>query len=278
MQPLSHGAAPHHSRDNRPEWCHRRLTERSHNHRSSRMASRTCAHHSTHACMWMCNVQLVCMLGSDRTTTSGGTRTCTVHGRVALITKVCVAPATKFSNVLPGVTPRQQWNINGGFCGAVSFQALHLAYGAWISQDLVRKANTHGSGHCAPGEVSLCVRERERARAHTHTHTHTHAHTHTHTHTHTCTHTHTHTHTQQGCEVGANNIGETARNLKLDYDEWDYNQTKPQSAGSVLRSSLATTQHAQRSKLKSHSRSPLAKSHWPTFTIVPLACTGRGCA
>jgi hypothetical protein len=123
-----------------------------------------------------------CCMGSDRTTTSGGTRTCTVHGRVALITKVCVAPATKYSNVLPGVTPRQQWNINGGFCGAVSFQALHLAYGAWISQDLVRKANTHGSGHCAPGEVSWYESERTHARVHTHTHTHTRTHTHTHTH------------------------------------------------------------------------------------------------
>lgn len=32
-----------------------------------------------------------------------------------------------------------------------------------------------------------------------------------------------------GCEVGALNIGETASNLKLVYDEWDYNSSKPQS-------------------------------------------------
>eukprot|EP01079_Euglenida_sp_SAG-EU17-18_P008906 gene8906-1596_t len=59
----------------------------------------------------------------------------------------CAPPSTQYSRVLP-ITPRQQWNINGGFCGAVSFQASMLAFGAWVSQDLVRKANTFGSGHC----------------------------------------------------------------------------------------------------------------------------------
>jgi hypothetical protein len=40
-----------------------------------------------------------------------------------------------------GPKPGQQWNINGGFCGAWSTQQACLAHGAWISQDLVRKAN-----------------------------------------------------------------------------------------------------------------------------------------
>ena len=31
------------------------------------------------------------------------------------------------------------------------------------------------------------------------------------------------------CEVGAHNIGATARNLKLRYAEWDYNATQPQA-------------------------------------------------
>ena len=37
--------------------------------------------------------------------------------------------------------PGQQWNTAGGFCGAFSVQHGALAFGAWISQDLVRKAN-----------------------------------------------------------------------------------------------------------------------------------------
>lgn len=98
--------------------------------------------------------------------------------------KICAAPQTKYSVVLP-VTPRQQWNIEGGFCGAMSVQTAHLAFGAWISQDLVRKANTHGVGHCEPGN---------------------------------------------GCELEPTNIGQTAQNLKLDYDVFDHSQPKPQAA------------------------------------------------
>ena len=60
----------------------------------------------------------------------------------------CVAPGTcvppagaKYSRVIVGPKPGQQWNENGGFCGAWSVQQCALAHGAWISQDLVRKAN-----------------------------------------------------------------------------------------------------------------------------------------
>ena len=58
----------------------------------------------------------------------------------------CTPPASKFSRVATGPTPGQQWNINGGFCGAFSLQHAALAFGAWISQDLVRKANKETPG------------------------------------------------------------------------------------------------------------------------------------
>merc|ERR1719262_1901438 len=54
---------------------------------------------------------------------------------------ICKPPSTKYSRVMVGPKPGQQWNINGGFCGAWSTQQASLAHGAWISQDLVRKAN-----------------------------------------------------------------------------------------------------------------------------------------
>ena len=95
----------------------------------------------------------------------------------------CTPPKTKFSTVLP-VRPRQQWNTAGGFCGALSIQTGGLAFGAWLSQDLIRKANDFGAGHCKEG---------------------------------------------LGCEILPGNIGETANNLKLDFEEWDYNATKPQN-------------------------------------------------
>ena len=58
----------------------------------------------------------------------------------------CVPPATAFSRVIAGPQPGQQWNIAGGFCGAFSLQHAALAHGAWISQDLVRKANKDQPG------------------------------------------------------------------------------------------------------------------------------------
>ena len=100
----------------------------------------------------------------------------------------------QFSRVLP-VTPRQQWNFAGGFCGSLSIQTAHLAFGAWISQGLVREANTFGAGHCDGGSPGRPGPKKG-----------------------------------EGCEVGALNLGQTAQGLKLHYDEWDYNSTKPQSA------------------------------------------------
>ena len=53
----------------------------------------------------------------------------------------CTPPVAAFSRVIPGPQPGVQWETSGGFCGAFSTQHAALAFGAWISQDLVRKAN-----------------------------------------------------------------------------------------------------------------------------------------
>jgi hypothetical protein len=97
---------------------------------------------------------------------------------------VCKQPPAKYTKVLD-LQPRQQWNIDGGFCGAMSIQQAALGVGAWISQDLVRKANTHGEGHGSP---------------------------------------------DKGYEVLPSNVLETVTNLKLNGEEWDHSQPKPQAA------------------------------------------------
>jgi hypothetical protein len=72
----------------------------------------------------------------------------------ALADESCVAPGTctapsaaAFSAVAP-VTPRHQWPDKGGYCGSLSVQAIALSFGAWISEDGVRRA---ASGGCADG-------------------------------------------------------------------------------------------------------------------------------
>ena len=68
----------------------------------------------------------------------------------------CTPPAAKYSKVVLGPQPGQQWNINGGFCGAFSTQHAALAFGAWISQDLVRKGNKDSPGpHNMHGDSTL---------------------------------------------------------------------------------------------------------------------------
>ena len=42
----------------------------------------------------------------------------------------CTAPSSPYSRVIPGPQPGQQWNIEGGFCGAFSTQHAALAFGA----------------------------------------------------------------------------------------------------------------------------------------------------
>ena len=55
-----------------------------------------------------------------------------------------------------GIVPGQQWNSNGGFCGAFSTQHAALSVGAWISQDLVRKANRDQPGeHNMHGDTTV---------------------------------------------------------------------------------------------------------------------------
>lgn len=68
---------------------------------------------------------------------------------------ICTPPSTKYSRVIRGPAPGQQWNIDGGFCGAFSVQQTALAKGAWLSQDLVRKANRDGPApHTMHGDSS----------------------------------------------------------------------------------------------------------------------------
>lgn len=66
---------------------------------------------------------------------------------------VCVEPPSKHKEVLP-IQPRQQWNIAGGFCGSLSIQVLMMGKGAWVSEDLIRKANIGAAchGHTSPGD------------------------------------------------------------------------------------------------------------------------------
>lgn len=64
----------------------------------------------------------------------------------------CIAPGrctpfpAKYTKVLP-LEPRQQWKGDGGFCGAQSIQSSALAFGAWISQDIIRYETPKGEGH-----------------------------------------------------------------------------------------------------------------------------------
>ena len=66
---------------------------------------------------------------------------------------VCVEPPSNFKRVLP-IQPRQQWNIAGGFCGSLSIQVMMMGHGAWVSEDLIRKANIGAPchGHSATAE------------------------------------------------------------------------------------------------------------------------------
>jgi len=102
----------------------------------------------------------------------------------------CIPPNMAYSRVMRGPQPSQQWNVNGGFCGAFSIQQGALAHGAWISQDLVRKANGDQDWieHNMHGDPVL------------------------------------------GYEVVPTNVAFTAQQLKLTYDEWDWNATAPQAA------------------------------------------------
>ncbi len=102
----------------------------------------------------------------------------------------CTAPSTKFSKVIAGPSPGIQWETSGGFCGAFSVQHAALGFGAWISQDLVRKANRDQTGipHNMHGDTTV------------------------------------------GFEVMPINVAYTSDKLKLNYEEWDYSSPPPQAA------------------------------------------------
>ena len=59
---------------------------------------------------------------------------------------ICSPPDSKFQMVAP-IVPRAQWAYDGGFCGSLSIQSIAMTKGAYISQDLVRKAAPFGGGH-----------------------------------------------------------------------------------------------------------------------------------
>jgi hypothetical protein len=101
----------------------------------------------------------------------------------------CKAPATAFSRVVEGPAPGVQWETSGGFCGAFSVQHAALGFGAWISQDLVRKANRDQTGipHNMHGDPTV------------------------------------------GFEVMPINVAYTAEKLKLNYVEWDSSAPSPQA-------------------------------------------------
>lgn len=60
---------------------------------------------------------------------------------------VCTPPTDYKYVVGRDATPREQWAISGGFCGALSIQTIAMTYGYWVSEDLIRKAAPdHGQG------------------------------------------------------------------------------------------------------------------------------------
>jgi hypothetical protein len=101
----------------------------------------------------------------------------------------CKAPAAKYSKTAKGPKPGQQWNLSGGFCGGWSTQQSALSVGAWVSQDLVRKANRDQTGI----EKNM------------------------------------HGDTTVGYEVVPINAEYTATKLKLTVEMWDYTQPAPQA-------------------------------------------------
>lgn len=104
---------------------------------------------------------------------------------VSLPLLVCLLSITGLSSI---VFCYNLGNIDGGFCGSFSIQHTALAFGAWISQDLVRKANRASPGpHNMHGDGVL------------------------------------------GYEVVPSNVATTAKHLRLAFDEWDYEQPKPQA-------------------------------------------------
>jgi hypothetical protein len=58
----------------------------------------------------------------------------------------CEPPIYHYNSKILDITPRRQWDWDGGFSGEVSIQTIALACGSWVSQDLIRKAAPPGLG------------------------------------------------------------------------------------------------------------------------------------
>ena len=46
--------------------------------------------------------------------------------------------------------PRNQWTNSGGFCGSLSTQTSALSFGAYLSQDIIRRNAPKAGGHGNP--------------------------------------------------------------------------------------------------------------------------------
>jgi hypothetical protein len=117
---------------------------------------------------------------------------------------VCNQPPADFVRLV-SVRPRVQWNTNGGFCGAFSLQTMMMAHGAWVSEDLIRKANIGSPcfGHGNGPNSAVCTSTNDTQ----------------------CIST-----APEGCEVGPENYEQTCSGLRLVCDVWDYTQPKPQAS------------------------------------------------
>jgi len=65
----------------------------------------------------------------------------------------CYEPEALYSWRAP-VTPRRMWDNDGTFSGSVSIQSIGMSYGAYVSQDKIRKETPKAGGgeHGDPGD------------------------------------------------------------------------------------------------------------------------------
>ena len=150
---------------------------------------------------------------------------------------VCAPPLAQHSAVAVGPSPGMQWNLAGGFCGAFSVQQAALSAGAWISQDLIRKANIAQPGvhnmHGSSNPVNCSAHK-------------------------------------LGCgwEVMPSNVKWTADHLLLASDEFDYTQPSPQAA--------AWKQWAKSHLVKQHAIAFFPMCAGDSHTCYPGSCPNGG--
>jgi len=66
----------------------------------------------------------------------------------------CEAPNSAFSHVA-SVPSRSQWVSSGGYCGSLSISSILLNFGAYVSQDVVRRAAGAGEHGVEVGTVEI---------------------------------------------------------------------------------------------------------------------------